>query len=229
MSSHHVVKDFQEPALLIANGEYCSSDLLDQLLGWSPVVVALDDAFPRLVSLGKKVDYWLGDFDFINPEEFVAKSGQDQVRIIHRTDQEITDFEKGILFLIDLGVKTIHIAWATGRRLDHLLSNLHVLSKYKDSVQLILFDDYGKSYFLPTFFEKWYPKGTILSLIPLSQAEKVQTKGLVYPLAKEDLNWNSKISTSNEAQKDGFVSIQHTSGNLLLIEATDLKIRSREK
>lgn len=63
MSSHHIIRDKQEPALIIANGEECSMDLLEQLLEWSPTVVVLDDAIERVISLGIKVDVWLGDFD----------------------------------------------------------------------------------------------------------------------------------------------------------------------
>ena len=32
MSSHHIVRDDQEPALIIANGAACSDELLGQLL-----------------------------------------------------------------------------------------------------------------------------------------------------------------------------------------------------
>jgi thiamine pyrophosphokinase len=35
MSSHHIVRDDQEPALIIANGAACSAELLGQLLEWS--------------------------------------------------------------------------------------------------------------------------------------------------------------------------------------------------
>ena len=63
MSSHHIIRDKQEPALIIANGEECTMDLLEQLLEWSPTVVVLDGAIERVISLGIKVDVWLGDFD----------------------------------------------------------------------------------------------------------------------------------------------------------------------
>jgi len=45
MSSHHIVREKQEPALIIANGEACSTELLNQLLEWSPFVVVLDGAY----------------------------------------------------------------------------------------------------------------------------------------------------------------------------------------
>ena len=49
MSSHHIVRDDQEPALIIANGAACSIELLGQLLEWSPLVVVLDSAMERVV------------------------------------------------------------------------------------------------------------------------------------------------------------------------------------
>jgi thiamine pyrophosphokinase len=61
MSSHHIVRDEQEPALLIANGESCSDELLGQLLEWSPVVVVLDRAVWRVLDRGIKIDVLLGE------------------------------------------------------------------------------------------------------------------------------------------------------------------------
>ena len=63
MSSHHIVRDDQEPALIIANGASCSMELLNQLLEWQPLVIVLDSAMERVVELGIKVDVLLGDFD----------------------------------------------------------------------------------------------------------------------------------------------------------------------
>ena len=69
MSSHHIVRDDQEPALIIANGQECSQELLGQLLEWSPFVVVLDNAMERVSQLNIKVDVLLGDFDGnFNPE-----------------------------------------------------------------------------------------------------------------------------------------------------------------
>ena len=63
MSSHHIVRDDQEPALIIANGLACNTELLGQLLEWSPLVIVLDAAIERVLDLGIKVDVLLGDFD----------------------------------------------------------------------------------------------------------------------------------------------------------------------
>ena len=55
MSSHHIVRDNQEPALVIANGEACSLALMHELMEWAPKVVVLDGALPRVLELGLKI------------------------------------------------------------------------------------------------------------------------------------------------------------------------------
>src|SRR6476660_9730486 len=99
MSSHHIVRDDQEPALIIANGAECSSELLGQLLEWSPYVVVLDSAIERVFDLGIKVDVLLGDFDRgFNPEHY--KEQQYPLEIVYAPDQNKTDLEKAFEFLI---------------------------------------------------------------------------------------------------------------------------------
>ena len=91
MSSHHIIRDKQEPALIIANGEECTMDLLEQLLEWSPTVVVLDGAIERVISLGIKVDVWLGDFD--HSEKHSSELENYPLKKIHTPDQNKTDLE----------------------------------------------------------------------------------------------------------------------------------------
>ena len=56
MSSHHIVRDNQEPALIIANGADCGDALLQQLMEWSPYVLALDGAVHRLLERNIRFD-----------------------------------------------------------------------------------------------------------------------------------------------------------------------------
>lgn len=218
MSSHHIVRDFQEPALLVADGEPCSFEILESLLEWSPVVVALDNAFVKLVSLGVKVDYWLGDFDNINPQKVLNELGQDSVKIIHAPNQDKTDFEKGIEFLVSLNAEAINIIWATGRRMDHTLGNFSSLTRYSTSVKLVMHDNFGRMYMLPKKFKKWFPKGQILSLIPAPITTCLTTKGLQYNVENECFEWGVRIGNSNESARDGQVEITFKEGALLLIE-----------
>lgn len=221
MSSHHVVRDNQEFALIIADGEACSLKLLQELLDWSPLVVVLDEAFYRVHELGIKINVWLGDFDSLENLEEIAKP-QMPVEIVHTPDQDKTDFEKGIEYCINRGFQDIRVVWATGKRMDHTFANVTNLVKYQNQVHLVLMDDYSLIFPLPYEFEKWYPAGKAISLVPVSEAHGIKSEGLLYPLNNESLHLGERIGTSNETVKDGPVKISYSSGHLLLMECWDL-------
>ncbi|TDB64141.1 thiamine diphosphokinase [Arundinibacter roseus] len=221
MSSHHIVREKQEPALIIANGEACSEELLGQLLEWSPYVVVLDHAMHRVLDLGIKVDAWLGDFDQTQDFEYVRER-QHPLEIIHTPDQDKTDLEKGIDFLIERGFPAANIVWATGRRADHSITNMTNLVRYKHRIRLVMFDDYSRIFPITDTFEKWYTAGTPLSLIPVGEVQGITTTGLKYNLSSESLTLGYRSGNSNEADKDGFVHIRVQKGDLLLMECQDL-------
>jgi thiamine pyrophosphokinase len=220
MSSHHIVRDEQEPALIIANGQNCSFELMGQLLEWSPVVMVLDGAIHRVLELGIKLDIILGDFDQTeNWEELLAN--QQPVEVVHTPDQNKTDLEKGLDFLIAKGHKAVNILWATGKRADHHINNLSTLAKYKDQITIVMLDDHSRIFNLPNQFIKWYPANQNISLIPLGSVFGLSTKGLVYNLQNEDLHLGQRTSSSNKTEADGLIEIKFDSGNLLLMECND--------
>lgn len=220
MSSHHIVRDEQEPALIIANGQSCSFELMGQLLEWSPVVMVLDGAIHRVLELGIKLDIVLGDFDKSeNWDELLAN--QQPVQVVHTPDQNKTDLEKGLDFLIAKGHKAVNILWATGKRADHHINNLSTLAKYKDQITIVMLDDHSKIFNLPNQFTKWYPANQNISLIPLGSVFGLTTKGLTYNLQNEDLHLGIRTSSSNKTEADGLIEIKFDSGNLLLMECND--------
>ncbi|MBD2700384.1 thiamine diphosphokinase [Spirosoma sp. BT702] len=220
MSSHHIIREKQEPALLIANGEACQPELIGQLLEWSPTVVVLDRAIWRVFELGIKVDVLLGDFDRDFDVEAV-RAQQYPLEILHTPDQDKTDLEKGIEYLIERGYPAVNIVWATGRRADHSLTNMTNIVRYKDQIRIVMFDDHSKFFPLVGRYEKWYEAGTILSLIPVGTVTGMKTEGLRYNLNNETLTIGYRTSSSNEAAQDGFVRIEVETGDLLIMECWD--------
>ena len=221
MSSHHIVREGQEPALIIANGEACSNELLGQLLEWSPFVVVLDGAISRVLELGIKVDVLLGDFDSHNHAlEYIT--AQQPVEIVHAPDQNKTDLQKGIEFLISRNFDAVNIIWAMGRRADHTLSNVTDIVRYKNQIGIVLLDDYSRIFPLPKKFQKWYVQHTPISLMPVGTVKGVSSKGLMYELNQVELLLGYRTSSSNETIADGVVSITHEEGDLLLMECIDL-------
>ncbi len=218
MSSHHIVRDDQEPALIIANGLACHTELLGQLLEWSPYVIVLDSAIERVIELGIKVDVLLGDFDRDFDAQFY-KENHFPIEIVHTPDQNKTDLQKAFDFLIEKGHKAVNVVWATGKRADHTLNNFSTLVSYRNELKVVLFDDHSKVFLLSNSFKKWYPKDAIISLIPLGKVEGITTENLFYPLQNESLELGYRTGSSNHVAEDGIVTITHENGNLLLIES----------
>jgi thiamine pyrophosphokinase len=220
MSSHHIVRDDQEPALIIANGAACSEELMGQLLEWSPLVIVLDSAIERVLDLGIKVDVLLGDFDRnLNPEVYIEH--QYPIEIIHAPNQNKTDLEKAFDYLIEKGHKAVNVIWATGKRADHTLTNMTTIVQYRNQLKIVVLDDHSKVFLLPHKFDKWYTANTTLSLIPVGKVSGIHTQNLMYALQNETLELGYRTGTSNHVINDGIVTIAHQSGDLLLMECWD--------
>ena len=220
MSSHHIVRDDQEPALIIANGASCSFELLGQLLEWSPIVIVLDNAIDRVLQLDIKIDVLLGDFDDnFNPE--IYKEKQFPLEIVHTPNQDKTDLEKAFDYLIEKGHKAVNVVWATGKRADHTITNITNIVSYRNKLKIVILDDHSKIFLLPNKFEKWYTANTPISLIPIGKVSGITTENLFYPLNNEELTIGYRTGSSNHVSKDGIMKIEHSDGDLLLMECFD--------
>jgi thiamine pyrophosphokinase len=220
MSSHHIVKDDQEPALIIANGASCSSELLGQLLEWSPIVVVLDSAIERVLQLDIKVDVLLGDFDR-NFDANYYREKQFPLEIIHTPDQNKTDLQKAFDYLIKKGHQAVNVIWATGKRADHTMTNITCIAAYKEKIKIVILDDHSKIFLLPKIYEKWYTKETIISIIPIGEVHGISSENLKYKLHNDSLKLGYRSGSSNEVSEDGIVKITHSEGDLLLMECFD--------
>ncbi len=221
MSSHHIVREGQEPALIIANGSACTIELLNQLLEWSPFIIVLDGALNRVLDLGIKFDVALGDFDGFNEDQIRDLIPPDTA-IEHTPDQNKTDLEKGIEFLIAKGMEAVNIVWATGKRSDHYLNNIGTIARYHKQIKMVMLDDYSRIYAIDSGFKKHKNKGDNFSLIPLNEVKNIKTTNLDWNLSNSDLNFPYSTSSSNKVSTTDFVSISFDSGFLLAMECNDL-------
>ena len=220
MSSHHIVRDDQEPALIIANGASCNEELLGQLLEWSPLVIVLDSAIERVIKLNIKVDVLLGDFDRnFNPKEFIQS--QHPIEVVHTPDQNKTDLEKAFDYLIERKIPAVNVVWATGKRADHTITNLTNITRYRNLLKIVILDDHSKVFLLPKKFEKWYTANTPISLIPIGHVTGIHSKNLFYPLNNDSLTIGYRTGSSNHVIQDGIVTIAHEEGDLLMMECID--------
>jgi len=216
VSSHHIVRDNQEAALILANGESCSLSLVEELMEWSPFVLALDGALIRAIDWKIKVDVWLGDFD---STDLTALDLSYPIETEHTPNQDFTDLQKGFEYLYQKGFHSVHVLWATGFRMDHYFNNIFTAAAWNHKLNITFIDDFGRAFFPPKKFKKWYPKNSPISLLPVGNVSGVKTENLVWNLNFEDLSLPNKTSSSNKVAEDGFFKLEFDEGHLLIFEA----------
>jgi thiamine pyrophosphokinase len=174
----------------------------------------------RVMELDIKVDVLLGDFDRdFDPEKYQKE--QFPIEIIHTPDQNKTDLEKAFDYLIERNIPAVNVVWATGKRVDHTITNITTISKYRNVLKIVLLDDHSKIYLLPKKFEKWYTANTPISLIPIGNVTGIRSSNLFYPLQNDTLTLGYRTGSSNHVTQDGIVTIEHEDGDLLLMECID--------
>lgn len=155
MSSHHIVRDDQEPALLIA-GPVHSTDYLYQLLEWSPSVIVCQEFVEEIVSLGVKIDVVLSEvglqecfrmrLEYQSPIKFV----------VYDPLQE--PVSAGISYLERLKYPAVNILAEARDQLFDLISKF-------SKINITICDNGVRWFYCSTgSFKKWMPKGGRLLL-----------------------------------------------------------------
>lgn len=195
-------------ALLFINGlepKNIPSNLSDYSLR-----ICTDGAFRYVKNFPFSIDYLSGDLDSVELSEV-----PEEIKIIHTPDQNKTDFEKALEFIIAKGITAVDVYGATGLEHDHFIGNLSTALNMKDKIRITFFDDYSQFFFSGKRTSFTDVKGKIISLIPFFKAEKIITKGLEYPLYLENLTFGDRIGTRNRAIENE-VQISYENGELLI-------------
>ena len=88
-------------------------------------------------------------------------------------------------------------------------------------MKIVILDDHSKVFLLPKKFEKWYTANTPISLIPIGHVNGIHSENLFYPLKNDSLTIGYRTGSSNHVAQDGIVTIEHSEGDLLLMECMD--------
>lgn len=90
MSSHHIVRDKQEPGVLILNWENETATLLEQLCQWSPIIIVDETCVASFLALGLKLNVvitadkaLIGALEYQAPLDFI-ESHHDAIEIVER-------------------------------------------------------------------------------------------------------------------------------------------------
>ena len=177
-------------------------------------IYAADGGAKRLLALDVTPQAILGDGDSIAalPEAW-------RQLWVSLPDQDYTDFEKSLQYLLALGLHKILVLGMHGGEIDHTLHNLALLVQYSQQLQLVGVDALAEPYcwLYPLLHSASFKanKNKRASLIPFPQA-RITTSGFKWDLQNTLLELLAKVSVRNIVDSDE-INITLHSGELLLI------------
>ena len=169
MSSHHFVKEDQEPVLLILNTVGIPFAKFQELLEWSPTVIVSEESLPHVITWGIKIDVVLCTQA---SEDRLREELLDQVpiKIISFSDTEKL-LSAASNFLKASKCKAVNILIDEMKQLDSLTSFVSMdVEVFCNSRRLV--------YIQSGSFEKWMPQGAQLYTYPDLLKKKLSTTGL---------------------------------------------------
>lgn len=172
------------------------------------LVCTTDGGYQYLKDNQIKPDFIAGDFDSL-------QEVPEHIEVIKTPNQDFTDFEKTLQILYDRGFKSIDVFGASGKEQDHFLGNLDTAIRWKHKLQLTFFDEYSRYFLADPIVKINNCKNKMISLVPFPKATNVITKGLQYPLQKEDLVFGKRIGTRNKAIENE-IEISFEKGELFI-------------
>lgn len=130
-----------EKVVILADGDFPTSPEPLEILNSATYICCCDGAAEKLIAFGRIPDAIVGDGDSL-PKEFKEKYHD----IIHsESEQDYNDLTKATRYCISQGAKSIAYLGATGKREDHTLGNISLLSFYQTTfgIDVSMFTDYG--------------------------------------------------------------------------------------
>jgi len=166
MSSHHFVKEGQEPALFILDN--IAFRYAESLLEWVPLVMVADSVLESVLQWGIKIDVVLQSKHSIELIEDLIKDQGPVETIRCDKDQIVT---KGLHYLTHNGFDAVNLLSVP----DDIIFQDAEKSAHK--LQVGIYSEQEKWSLISTGkFEKWMPAGSTLMI---RGAEQLQTEGVV--------------------------------------------------
>ncbi len=154
MSSHHIVRDEQEPALIIFNSAF-DEQTIQGLLEWSPTVITKSDLVGALLPYGFKIDVVIGTttekdqvmslLEHQQPFKYLSKNANDE------------DLLLAIYFLIASKYKAVNLLYPLNPE------SMSLINPFLNQLDLVFYDlGYKWIYSRSTTFSKWLAADSIL-------------------------------------------------------------------
>lgn len=152
MSSHHFVKEQQEPALLILDTKGFGYETIASLLEWSPTVLVAQEAVLTVISWGIKIDLILAQMDFQKSNYHLLEE-QYPVKFLGVDKNEF--LENGLQYLIATKHSAVNIIG-----FDH--QDVFGLEEKLTFLDLVIWDAPMRYFPIKNgVFKKWFSSATL--------------------------------------------------------------------
>ena len=181
---------------LIALAGECQLERLEENFN---LTIAVDGGFDLLERLNIIPSIFVGDCDSI---EDASKIDSIKIKHILPTDKDVTDFDESLKVASELGCEfATVIGGLSGPRIDMVISNLEVASRYARQGFFIRFIEQNQQVFLVPEGSKITISGQgRISVQSLSNSSSVRIEGFRYSYEGE-LERTSSLGISNEFEK----------------------------
>lgn len=191
MSSHHVVREAQEPALLVLDPEHISDPALAPLLEWSPTIITLANVFTPLTENGLKVDVLIASQDQLPALLSLLESQAPVHTIIIKPAEDSLSAAFGYL------ASKKHQAVNVLSRTEQLQAGLtEQLAMQEHGLNIVVLDGQERYALCRTGqFSKWLPAGEKIYVRPAAAPGSISTTGFQRKLDKAPLQEPISLET----------------------------------
>jgi len=207
-------KNSDKTAIILANGEFPENPILLEKLLRATMVICCDGAIQKLLDFGIIPNFIVGDMDSISEENKIKFADI----LVPIRDTDTNDLTKSVKFCIKKGFKNVEILGATGKREDHTLGNISLLTDYIDELTSVkMVTDYGV--FTPisqtTTFESFANQE--VSIFSITPETLITTENLTYSVKNHSFRswWEGTLNRSLSEQ----FTIEMSGGKVVVFQA----------
>lgn len=205
--------------IILSYVNYPSDQLLYQLTEEADYIICADGGQMIARNYNILPDVVIGDFDSTSIDEKF-----DCLYITYPAEKDITDAEASLNHAVEMGCDDVTCYGGIGGRLDHMLGNISILSKYSEKMKLRFLDDRNYltmvtngSIVLPKSLRYHY-----FGVVPYDrEAKGVTISGAKYQLSNVDMKRASTLGISNEVSGDA-ARVSVKKGSLLIARSSDI-------
>ena len=184
-------------AVLLANGDLVRPEFVRRLCASGAGLLCADGGARHAARLGLEPRLVIGDMDSL-PRRLPPWK---KTVFLCDFDQDRSDLEKALRFLVQRGVRKVWVAGALGGGLDHQLVNLALLETYSAAADITLVGEPCASIVGKGNHDFRFARGSHVTFLPATPAARVSASGLKYPMRGIELTRTSR-GLSNEAAAD---------------------------